>query len=231
SPSTFVPDSNVSGQQAAQAAGVKPVANDVPPLKVPPLPQNDPAGPSGEELSVTPELNPEVGYNANRGAPGTSMAAATKDQKAYADKLAAVTGAVGGKFDPSKGVEDAWDATRLSWMDQMNDRAKYLQDKGYDAKIINIPGQGPMTVFKTKDSDTWRPINGANWSAGDVGRAAAQIPGLATQIGTAAATEGASLPARMLMQALTGTGEKGIEEVGNLAAGSNSGTIGENATN
>lgn len=228
SPSSFVPDNpHATGQEAAQSADVKPI--DTPP---PPEPPKLAPSPSSSDEPSMGAPNPIPIGRATMSLPPEQQAQ-VPDENAQAmavhnQTLAGITSVLG-KFDPTKGVQSVWDATRLAWMDNPTDRAKYLQEQGYDAKVINAPGVGPMTVFKDKNSDTWRPVNGSDWSAGDLGRAAAATPALATQIGTTWATDGAGLPLRMAAQALTGAVEKGAEELGNKAAGNNSSGVAENA--
>lgn len=170
------------------------------------------------------------GYNANRGGPGAAQQSVDEAHQAYANKLSAISNALGGeKFDPAKGMQDYVHGLRLSSIDTPADRVTYLQKNGYDAKNVQGPDGGAMTVFRNKGEDTWHPINGQEWSMSDAGRATAQAPMLAAQVGTTVATDGLGLPLRMAIQALVGGGEKRLEQLGNEAAGTNTQTMAQNA--
>ena len=169
------------------------------------------------------------GMDDTHGLPGQLL----ENKNAYDNRITNIQGALppGSKFDPSQGVSKFWDALRLASIDNMPDRAKYLNDNGYkNAQVLDVPGVGHMTVFQGDDG-AYHPAIGTDWSMGDVGRAMAHAPQVATQVGTTMASDGASLPARMALQAVTGAGEKGVEELANKAAGTNSGSVASNAAN
>lgn len=227
-------DPHALGQFAAQSADVKPVAATPPPQIQ--MPMQSPAAPvdhlADEPSLAKPNTDALEGYLSNRGAPGEAQTQVDQAHADYAGKLSAVSNALGGdKFDPNQGVSHFWDALRVASIDKPSDRMKYLQGAGYNAKVIQVPGVGAMTVFQNPGDPTWHPINGQDWSMGDAGKAAAAAPGAAAQIGTVLATDGASLPLRMAAQFGAGTLEKAAEEGANKAAGTNTGSLPENASN
>lgn len=258
-PSTFVPDNpHESGQEAAQTANVKPVAAPAPYIPktsvagtraevqaVTGWKPSAPSAPASEEPDLSQQGIVGIGLHgaqpfndpANpsiRGLdePKNIAAEIGTAQQAHRDKVAAVSKALGGqKFDTAQGVSQFWDALRVAGTDNPVDRVKYLNKNGYTAKVVEVPGIGSMTVFKTPGEDTWHPVNGEDWSMGDAGRAVAALPSIGTQIGTTVATDGAPILLRLAAQGATGAGEKLLEEGVNKLAGTNSGSIGENLSN
>lgn len=140
-----------------------------------------------------------------------------------ARKVAAVKTSLRGEdFDPSKGLDSAWERMRLGMMNNSVDRAKYLQDKlpaGTDIRIVNPPGVGPMVVFKPPGATSFQPIRGINDTMGRVGDVLSATPAIAAQVGTAAATDGATLLPRLFVQAASGALERGGELVANATGG------------
>ena len=152
------------------------------------------------------------------------LAAMTHAQAAIAArKVASVKAALGGAdFDPSNGINSAWERARLGLMANSVDRAKYLQDNlpaGSDVKIIKPAGIGPMVVFKPPGATAYQPIKGVNDVAGKIGDVLSATPAVATQVGTAVATDGSTLLPRLFTQFLAGATERGGELATNAAGG------------
>lgn len=237
-------DPHASGQIAAQGAGVKPVA-PTPPMKLPAFGNNNGITPSAPAAPAGP-MTDEPTFAASDTAPGIAAPdaamrlrdAATPANPADYDaikaaqanilnaKLNAVKSALpeGTDFNPATGDNSLWQRARLGMMATTADREKYLRDNlpaGSDVKTITVQGVGPMVVFKTLGSNTYQPVKGTEDVAGKFGDAAAAVPSIATQVGTAAATDGESLLYRLFAQALTGSGERLAELEGNRAQGYN----------
>lgn len=237
------------GQQAAQGAGVKPVATPpAPKLQIPagpdymyaktgmPLQQLQPAAP----VSPPSEEPTFADIDTPPGVAAPEAAAAVADanvplnpanidiikaaqQAIVAQKVGAVKQALGGAdFNPATGDSNTWRRARMGIMANAADRAKYLQDTlppGSDVKVINAQGVGPMVVFKLPGATAYQPVKGTEDVAGPIGDVASAIPSVGTQVGTAVATGGESLLYRLFAQALTSAGERGAELLTNKAGG------------
>jgi hypothetical protein len=241
-----VPNPHALGQQAAQDAGAKPVAAAAQP-QMPPMQMNRnanfgipaaaaapatpatpaaPAGPASDEPSFDePNTLPYGAESAMRqqmggGAPGDVLKAA--QQQAVKAKVDAVTKALGGAaFNPATGDSSVIDRARMGVMSTAADREAYLKNHmpaGTDVKAINVQGQ-PMVVFKPPGSDVYQPVKGTEDIEGRIGDTLAAVPAVAAQVGTAYATGGESLIARLIAQAVGGAGERGLELATNNAGG------------
>lgn len=250
-----VPNPHSTGQLAEQTGGDKPVTAQ-PPLKVtapsqkanlfgteaePPV-TSAPATPSTEESSMAAtdllpsQANPAAAErlrNVNIPIDPADIASIkTAQTAALNQKIKDVSDALGGvKFDPSRGDNSTWQRARMGFMGSQADRAAYLKSvlpPGSDVQQLDVPGVGPITVFKRPGDTAYSPVRGSDDVAGRVGDMLAAAPSVATQAATAAATNGETLLYRLFAQALTGAGERGAELGGNYLAGNNTGSAAQN---
>lgn len=216
-------DAHALGQQAAQGAGVKPIA-PTPPVKLPiSAPQT-----TEPELNATPNVNAAESAlrNSNRGAiPINFDNARQADTEAAAAKTTALQNAAGATVDTSKGLPGFGPNFETAYI--LHDpvaRAKYLQSKGLDAKVVDTPETGPMTLWRDPNivGDSYHPIIGAGSVAGSAGRGVAASINPLAQTVMALMSDGASIPMMAMRAALLGAGtQTGTNEVGKAQGYSN----------
>lgn len=227
-----LPNPQTTGVEAAQSAGAVPVATPkapiIPPPPAPPSTTPPPmpvSASSDEEPSWADDIKPAPG-RATMSQPdfGVKEAqASAQDAAAKAQKQSAVDTAAGGHVDTQSNDLPFGTRFDLNLSPNSPERVKKLIADGYEAKTIQMPGSGPMTIWRKPGDDAWKVVDGANWAPGDA--AAVVSPQVLTQVGLTAATGGESLLARLFAQGAGGALERFGERSVDRLRGDNTGPI------
>lgn len=238
-----VPDANATGQQAAQAAGVKPVAQKPADrwmakakgaqeqavrdsFAPPPTPSAE--EPDWRAYTVNEDAVNALPHNANRGAVQATVrqeaAAKAEDAAATQLRLNNLNTAAGTSVDTVSGFQDPIMRWKLATINNSTERAKYMSDNGFPARVVRADGQD-LVVFQDKDGSSKTIRGSGGVGMGDVAAYGPATGRLGLEMLLMGPTRAASLPMKMLIQGAAGGGERMIEQTVNRLGGYNDQSI------